>query len=70
MSNNVQTISYRVIRFYQNRPGHRRTIVDRCTEAEARAHCNNPETSSSACSAAGKARTRRMGPWFDGYEVR
>lgn len=28
------------------------------------------ESASDTCmSAAGKARTRRMGPWFDGYDV-
>lgn len=62
---------YRVVRFYQRRPGYRRTIIDRCTEAEAQAHCSDPETSSSTCtSAVGKRRTRQHGPWFDGYEVR
>jgi len=61
---------YRVIRFYFNRPGYRRTILDRLTLAEAQAHCNDPETSSSTCtSAAGKARTRRLGPWFDGWDI-
>jgi hypothetical protein len=62
---------YRVIRFYYNRPGYRQTIIVRCTLAEAQAHCNNPETSSST--ATGKSAqdvTRRMGPWFDGYESR
>jgi hypothetical protein len=63
--------SYKVVRFYQNRPGQRRTIIARCTLAEAQAHCRDPETSSSTChSATGKARTRRNGAWFDGYEAR
>jgi len=62
---------YKVIRFYFNRPGYRRTIIPRCTLAEAQRHCNDPETSSSTCtSKTGKARTRRMGPWFDGYTDR
>lgn len=62
---------YRVTRSYFNRPGQRRTIINRCTLAEAQAHCKDPETSSSTCTnAGGKARTRRMGPWFDGYEAR
>lgn len=62
---------YRVVRFYFNRPGYRRTIISRCTLAEAQRHCNDPETSSTtATSSAAHARTRRMGPWFDGYEVR
>lgn len=63
--------TYRVVRFYFNRPGYRRTIVPRCTLAAAQAHCSDPETSSStATSPAARARTRRMGPWFDGYEAR
>ena len=62
---------YRVIRFYYNRPGYRRTIIDRCTLAEAQAHCNDPETSSStATGKSQRARTRAVGPWFDGYEAR
>jgi hypothetical protein len=63
--------SYRVVRFYFNRPGQRRTIIPRCTLAEAQAHCGNPETSSStATSSTARRRTRRMGRWFDGYESR
>jgi len=64
-------MSYKVVRFYFDRPGYRRTIIERCTLAEAQAHCNDPETSSStATGAAARARTRRMGPWFDGYQER
>lgn len=62
---------YKVVRFYFNRPGYRRTIVERCTEAQAQAHCSGPETSSSTCQRRENiARTRRHGPWFDGYEAR
>ena len=62
---------YKVIRFYFNRPSRGRTIIPRCTLAEARAHCQDPESSSStATGSAAKARTRRMGPWFDGYNER
>lgn len=61
---------YRVVRFYFNRPGYRRTILSGLTEAEAQAHCNDPETSSStAKGSAARTRTRRMGPWFDGYHA-
>lgn len=60
---------YKVIRFYFNKPGQRRTILMGLTEEQAQAHCKNPETSSSTCTtSAANARTRRMGPWFDGYE--
>ncbi len=57
---------YKIVRFYQN--GTRRTIKTGLTLAEAQAHCRDPETSSrTATSAAAKRRTRRFGPWFDGY---
>jgi len=62
---------YDVIRFYFDRPGQHRRILTRVTLEEAQRHCADPETSSStATSAAAKARTRRMGPWFDGYTER
>lgn len=62
---------YRVVRFYFRRARHRRTIIDRCTLKEAQRHCGDPQTSSSTCTTSdGKRRTRRMGPWFDGYEAR
>lgn len=58
---------YSVIRFYF-RNG-RRVIERGLTLEQAQAHCSNPETSSStATSKAARARTRRLGPWFDGYE--
>ena len=60
---------YKVVRMYFR--GGRRTIIDRCTLAEAQAHCSDPETSSSTCTtSAGRARTRKLGPWFDGYDAR
>ena len=58
---------YKIVRMYQR--GGRRVIERGLTLKEAQAHCNDPETSSSTCaSSAGRARTRRLGPWFDGYE--
>jgi hypothetical protein len=58
---------YRVIRFYKH--GGRRTIERGLTLEQAQAHCQDPETSSSTCTTSvGRARTRRMGDWFDGYE--
>lgn len=59
---------YAIKRFYCARPGHARTIARGLTLKEAQAHCADPETSSSTCTKpAGRARTRRMGAWFDGY---
>ncbi len=58
-----------VIRFYKDAAIRRRVIERGLTLEEARAHCHDPETSSSTCtSAAGKRRTARLGAWFDGYE--
>ena len=59
---------YKVIRFYMNHRGNR-TIKRDLTLEQAQKHCNDPETSSSTCSSGvGKARTRKLGPWFDGYD--
>ena len=61
--------NYNVVRFYFR--GGRRVIHQRVTLKEAQAHCADPETSSSTrTSATGRARTRRLGRWFDGYESR
>jgi len=60
--------TYKVIRFYRDRYG-KRTIKTGLTLEQAQSHCEDTETSSSTCTkAAGAARTRRMGPWFDGYD--
>lgn len=57
---------YAIVRHYFK--GGKRVIAKGLTLEEAQAHCQDPETSSStATSAAAKARTRRMGPWFDGF---
>ena len=57
-----------VVRFYQH-ASRKRVIRHKVPLWVAQEHCSDPETSSSTCSkAAGLARTRRMGPWFDGYE--
>ena len=60
---------YNVVRMYRDAGIRRRTIKRGLTLAEAQAHCQDPETSSSTCEKyAGRRRTRRMGAWFDGYE--
>jgi hypothetical protein len=62
-------MSYHIVRMYRDHPGKRRIIRRGLTLEEARAHCNDPETSSStATSSAARKRTRDLGPWFDGYE--
>ncbi len=62
-------MSYKIVRMFQDRYHPRRTIKTGLTLEEAQKHCQDPETSSRTCTkAAGKARTKRCGPWFDGYE--
>ena len=59
---------YRIVRNYRNF-GTRRLIRRGLTLAEAQAHCRDPETSSSTAKGkVARARTRRVGDWFDGYE--
>ena len=58
---------YKVVRYYFK--GGNRVIATGLTLAEAQAHCRNDETSSStAKSSKAKARTLKVGPWFDGYQ--
>jgi hypothetical protein len=57
---------YKIIRCFVN--GRRRTIDSGLTLAEAQAHCNDPETSSStATGATARRRTKQHGDWFDVY---
>jgi hypothetical protein len=63
--------AYNIVRFYENGRQRKRILRKRVTLAEAQAHCHDPETSSkTATSATAKALTRRVGGWFDGYELR
>lgn len=59
---------YKVVRFFFNHPGKKRTIKSGLTLEEAQAHCGEKETSSStATSAKARRYTKLHGPWFDGY---
>lgn len=59
--------TYKIVRFFfEDHPS--QVIVKGLTLDQAQAHCNDPETSSrTATSPEAVDRTRRMGPWFDGY---
>lgn len=60
-------MSYQIVRHYFK--GGKRVIESGLTLEQAQAHCQDPETSSStATSSAAKARTRKHGAWFDGYQ--
>lgn len=62
---------YNIVRFFRDSPIRRRVIRERVTLSEAQRHCSDPETSSSTCTGkSARARTRRVGAWFDGYELR
>ena len=60
---------YRIVRCVRDSDRRPRIVRRGLTLAEAQAHCQDPETSSSTCTAsAATARTRRIGPWFDAFE--
>lgn len=59
---------YKIVRMYFDRNIPKRTIATGLTLEEAQTHCKDPETSSSTCTKPhNKLRTKRLGPWFDGY---
>ena len=61
---------YRIVRLYKSAGIRSRVIRRGLTLEQARSHCSDPETSSSTCTnSIGKRRTRRVGDWFDAYEV-
>jgi hypothetical protein len=58
---------YKIVRFFQN--GRKRTVARGLTLEQAQAHCDDPETASRTCTnKVGRARTRKNGPWFDGFQ--
>jgi hypothetical protein len=62
-------VSYRVVRLYRDAKIRRRVIDTGLTLEEAQRHCSDPETSSSTCTGkTARARSRRVGAWFDAYE--
>ena len=66
----MNDFTYKIIRFYENAGIRQRTIATGLTSEEARAHCNDPETSSSqATNPVARRRTREIGRWSDGYRV-
>ena len=68
MSTRKSKGTYKIVRMFRN--DHPSRMVRRgLTLEEAQAHCREPNTSSSTCTdAKGLALTRKVGPWFDGYE--
>ncbi len=68
-SDTPENLRYNIVRFYRTSPISRRIIARNVSYDAAREHCSNPETSSRTCTKPhNKARTRKMGEWFDGFE--
>lgn len=62
--------TYKIVRFFQNEPSRNVRGLTGLTLQQAQDHCKDPETSSETCTkAANKDRTKKHGPWFDGYTV-
>ena len=61
---------YSIVRLYKDDASNPpRTLKTGLTLAEAKAHCKDPETSSSKCkSAAAIAHTDKYGAWFDSFD--
>lgn len=61
--------NYRIVRHYLSSKINRRIVKENLTETEAREHCVDIKSSSMTCKdKAGRARTRRVGHWFDSFE--
>lgn len=60
--------TYKIVRYYENAGIRRRVIDTGLTLEQAQKHCNDPESSfATATGKTAKDRTRKVGPWFDGY---
>ncbi len=61
--------TYRIIRMFARKASSRRGLPTGLTLEQAQAHCRDLNTSSStAWKTSAIQRTKRYGPWFDGYE--
>jgi hypothetical protein len=61
--------TYRIVRFSFNNGRENIFGMGGLSLDEAQAHCQDPETSSRTATGADASRlTRKIGPWFDGYE--
>jgi len=61
-------VRYKITRHYFCAKINKRVIATGLILADAQSHCCNPESSSrTATSYIARARTRKLGPWFDSY---
>jgi hypothetical protein len=62
--------TYKIVRFYQDVNRGREVVATGLTLAEAKEHCDDPETRSrTATSDESVKRTAECGPWFDGWQA-
>lgn len=60
--------SYKILRFFASPDLETKTCHTGLTLEEVQKHCQDKESSSMTCTTSiGRARTRKMGPWLDGY---
>ena len=58
--------TYKIVRFFQDHP--KQIIETGLTLERVQEHCSDPESSSNKCTSVdGQARTKKRGPWFDGW---
>jgi len=61
--------TYEIVRFFANRPGERKTMTTGLPLAEAKEHCQDPESDSKTCTHIfPEGAPENTGPWFDGFE--
>jgi hypothetical protein len=61
-------MAYKIVRYFQDPAVSNRVIERGVSLEQAQAHCSDPESSSETCQKPhNKARTRKHGPWFDGF---
>lgn len=61
--------TYKIVRYYADSNKRKRTMYRGYTLEQAQEWCKREDTSSATTQTpSGKEATRRMGPWFEGYE--
>jgi hypothetical protein len=61
-------MAYKIVRYFQDPAVSNRVIERGVSLEQAQAHCSDPESSSETCKKPhNRARTRKLGSWFDGF---
>jgi hypothetical protein len=62
-------MAYKIVRYFQDPNVSNRTIAHGLSLEQAQIHCKDPESSSKTCQKPhNRARTRKLGEWFDGFK--